>query len=65
MRAVAESYPIDTYDLIVDDFHTYFVGKQGTLSHDATPVGRTFVALPGFSPAAVANAARLAVAPVQ
>lgn len=57
---VETAFEIDSYDLIVDGFHTFFIGEQGLLVHDATPVGPAHVALPGFSPAAVADAAQLA-----
>ncbi len=57
---VDKAFKIESYDLIVDGFHTFFVGEQGLLVHDATPIGPTHVALPGFSPAAVAEAADLA-----
>jgi len=60
--AIDEAFSIDSYDLIVDDFHTLFVGESGVLVHDPTPVGAAHVALPGFSPAEVANAAHLAAA---
>ncbi len=56
---VQPTFEIASYDLIVDGFHTYFVGEQGLLTHDATPIAPSHVALPGFSPAAVANAAEL------
>lgn len=54
------AFEIDSYDPIVDGFHTFFVGEQGLLVHDATPIGPTHVALPSFSPAAVAEAVQLA-----
>jgi len=60
IKNVDTAFNIDSYDLIVDRFHTFFVGEQGLLVHDATPIGPTYVALPGFSPAAVADAAQLA-----
>ncbi len=60
---VADAFTIDCYDLIVDKFHTLFIGESGVLVHDATPVKSTHAALPGFSPAAVADAAHLASAP--
>ena len=62
VRHIDTAFEIDSYDLIVDDFHTLFVGEQGVLVHDATPISPTHVALPGFSPAAVAHAAKLAAA---
>jgi len=58
----AESFSIDCYDLIVDGFHTFFVGESGILAHDATPIKPTYVALPGISAATVANAVRLVAA---
>lgn len=56
----SEAFSIDCYDLIVDGFHTFFVGESGILVHDATPIQPTYLALPGFSPATVARATRLA-----
>lgn len=60
VSSLGEAFEIESYDLIVDGFHTFFVGEQGLLVHDGTPIGPTYGALPGFSPAAVANAAKLA-----
>jgi len=57
---VDAAFEIDSYDLVVEGFHTFFVGEQGLLVHDATPPSAVHVALPGFSPAAVADAAALA-----
>lgn len=62
ITAVGEAFSIDSYDLVVDGFHTFFIGQPGILVHDATPIRPAFDALPGFSPAAVADAARLAAA---
>ena len=59
---VDTAFDIDSYDLIVDGFHTFFVGEQGLLVHDATPIGPAHVALPGFSPAALADAVKVATA---
>jgi len=61
-EGTTEEQTIDCYDLIVDGFHTYFVGESGILAHDATPIKPTYVALPGISPAGVANAVRLVAA---
>ncbi len=58
---VETAFDIESYDLIVDGFHTFFVGEQGLLVHDATPISPSGVALPGFSPAAVADAAQMAI----
>ncbi|MEM8944073.1 MAG: hypothetical protein AAGD11_02740 [Planctomycetota bacterium] len=57
---VVDAFEIDSYDLIVDGFHTFFAGERGVLVHDGTPIAPTHVALPGFSPAAVATAIELA-----
>ena len=57
---VDTAFSINSYDLVVDGFHTFFVGKQGLLVHDATPIAPAYVALPGFSPAALADAVKLA-----
>lgn len=41
-----ESAP--TYNLVVADFHTYFVGKSGILSHDVLPPKPTNKLVPGL-----------------
>lgn len=43
---VGEAKP--TYNLIVADFHTYFVGRRGVLCHDNTPIQPTDVLVPGL-----------------
>lgn len=43
----AESAP--TYNLVVADFHTYFVGKNAILSHDVLPPKPTNKLVPGLS----------------
>lgn len=43
----AEAAP--TYNLVVADFHTYFVGKSGILSHDVLPPKPTNKLVPGLS----------------
>jgi len=58
VEQVNKAFEIDSYDLIVDGFPTFFVGEHGLLVHDATPIGSAPVALPGFSPAAVADAVK-------
>ncbi len=57
---VEDAFTIDSYDLVIDDFHTLFVGQHGLLVHDATPIQPAYVALPGFSAGAVSSAVRLA-----
>jgi hypothetical protein len=37
-----------TYNLVVADFHTYFVGETKVLSHDITPAESTDVLVPGL-----------------
>jgi hypothetical protein len=37
-----------TYNLVVADFHTYFVGESRVLSHDITPAASTDVLVPGL-----------------
>lgn len=57
-----ETYAMDAYDVIVADFHTLFIGSQGLLTHDGTPVGATAQALPGFPRALVGQAKQVAQA---
>ncbi len=52
----SKAFTIDSYDLVVDDFHTFFVGETGILVHDASPVEPAPAAVPGISPAAFAAA---------
>lgn len=49
---VASTEPVEaapTYNLVVADFHTYFVGKSGILSHDVLPPKPTNKLVPGLS----------------
>ncbi|MBI3864425.1 MAG: Hint domain-containing protein [Planctomycetia bacterium] len=49
----------ETYNLVVDDFHTYFVGKAGVLCQDLLPPKRTNSIVPGLLPKnAVARAGK-------
>jgi len=41
--------PVPTYNLVVADFHTYFVGKSAILSHDVLPPKPTNKVVPGLS----------------
>jgi hypothetical protein len=36
------------YNLVVADFHTYFVGQTKLLSHDVTPREPTLARVPGL-----------------
>jgi hypothetical protein len=49
IKSVASSGEEDTYNLIVADFHTYFVGDHAILSHDVTMREPAEVAVPGSS----------------
>jgi len=40
----------DVYNLVVDDFHTYFVGKTMILTHDVFPPAPTDHTVPGLQP---------------
>ncbi|TWU32877.1 polymorphic toxin-type HINT domain-containing protein [Novipirellula artificiosorum] len=46
--------PAETYNLVVADFHTYFVGAERILSNDATELSPTLQVVPGL-PAMLAS----------
>ena len=46
--AALESQPAPVYNLVVADFHTYFVGPGMILSHDVTQPAPTNVKVPGL-----------------
>jgi pretoxin HINT domain-containing protein len=48
IEAVGPSTEAETYNLVVADFNTYFVGKSGILAHDNTPRRPTQSILPGI-----------------
>jgi hypothetical protein len=48
VRPAGTAKPEPTYNLIVADFHTYFVGETKVLSHDITPAESTDVLVPGL-----------------
>jgi len=50
VEAVAQEGHEPTYNLIVGDFHTYFVGKDLVLSHDNTIRAAMRGGVPGLSP---------------
>jgi hypothetical protein len=59
VEAVEKLKPEDTsrefaFNLIVADFHTYFVGEQGILVHDNSERGASSCSLPGYAKTAVA-----------
>jgi hypothetical protein len=45
--AVTRGEDVETHNLIVDDFHSYFVGDAKTLCHDNTDVQPTLAIAPG------------------
>ena len=47
--AIEDAGEADAFNLIVDDFHTYFVGFDGLLAHDNTPIRPAFALVPGLS----------------
>jgi hypothetical protein len=50
-QAEADQLPAEfAYNLIVDDFHTFFVGDPGFLVHDNTPREPTAALIPGLLP---------------
>jgi hypothetical protein len=52
-QSEADQLPAEfAYNLIVDDFHTFFVGDQGLLVHDNTPREPTAALVPGVLPQA-------------
>jgi hypothetical protein len=52
-QSEADQLPAEfAYNLIVDDFHSFFVGDQGFLVHDNTPREPTAAIVPGLLPQA-------------
>ena len=41
--------PMEAYNLVVSDWHTYFVGHERILVHDNAPLEETDVVLPGLN----------------
>lgn len=48
VTAVGEAGGEPTYNLVVDKFHSYFVGPQLVLSHDNSPQSPTYGGVPGL-----------------
>ncbi len=48
VTSIASQAAEPAYNLVVADFHTYFVGDERTLVHDNTPRLPTPVSLPGY-----------------
>jgi hypothetical protein len=55
VRDIQDADAIETYNLVVDEDHTYFVGRSRLLSFDASEVIPTFQTTPGFPAALVKN----------
>ena len=49
VTAKNDAQPAKTYNLVVEGFHTYFVGESGLLVQDVLPPKPTDMVLPGFS----------------
>lgn len=47
IEAIQSAADAETYNLVVADFNTYFVGRSGILAHDNTPRRATRAVLPG------------------
>lgn len=56
IEPVAE--PVETFNLIVADNHTYFVGPERLLSNDATDLRPTLQVVPGLPVSSLASTAR-------
>jgi hypothetical protein len=52
---VAEAESVETFNLVVADFNTYFVGESGVLVHDITPRRSTAAVVPGLLTAEAGN----------
>ena len=49
VTAVSTASPAKTYNLVVEGFHTYFVGESGLLVQDVLPLRSTDNVSPGLS----------------
>jgi hypothetical protein len=49
ITATAPAEQVETYNLVVADFATYFVGEQGLLVHDSTHRRPTPAVVPGVA----------------
>lgn len=48
LDSIADTGSVETFNLIVADFNTYFVGESGVLVHDITPRRPTVAVMPGL-----------------
>ena len=49
VSSVDRGLKVETYNLVVADLHTYFVGTQRILSHDVTIMRPTDALVPGLA----------------
>ena len=49
VKGVKSAADAETYNLVVADFNTYFIGSSGILAHDNTPRRPTQAVLPGIA----------------
>ena len=45
---IADPFEQETFNLVVDEFHTYFVGPERVLSYDNSELQPTLRAVPGY-----------------
>ncbi|TWU32878.1 polymorphic toxin-type HINT domain-containing protein [Novipirellula artificiosorum] len=55
IEAIEASKPAESYNLVVADFHTYFVGPERILSYDVTDLSPTLQVVPGLPVDLAAN----------
>jgi hypothetical protein len=48
IQAIQSAPEVETYNLVVADFNTYFIGSSGILAHDNTPRRPTQAIVPGL-----------------
>ena len=48
VNMIADPLEQETYNLVVDGFHTYFVGPERVLSYDNSELQPTLRAVPGY-----------------
>jgi hypothetical protein len=48
VAAYETAQPKEVYNLVVSDWHTFFVGQQGLLVHDNSPIEEVSTVVPGL-----------------
>jgi len=48
VAAYENAQPKEVYNLVVSDWHTFFVGQQGLLVHDNSPIEEVSTVVPGL-----------------